>query len=446
MTREATVAVVVACLAVAAAVVAGLGGANTVESGDAPQPVIPDEERVPVEAVAVTDESETVRVGVIGTAFDRSNPALRGRVAAINQLGGPRLLSGPSDHGTAVAEIVAERSPAADLYLASVGRAPTPERYARAVDWLLAQDVDVIVDAGSYFPRTATGLDRIERAARRAAEEGIAVVTSAGNYATRHWRGTPREAGWVQFADGVGRNRLSDGSISGRVTLRLYWQGSADYDLYLYRRVANDPDELVAASRRETGGAEAIDTVVPEGEYYVRVYAESGGGVPLDLFAASHRLTHTSRRGSSLPPATVESVIAVGATAEDGERRYSSAGRDVTAPDGFRTTAAGRFAGSSAATPVVAGTVSTIIATDRDLTPSQIQRILTETADGSADRIDPDGAIRRVRNGSAGRTPTATAPDVTLGPTRDGGPTLDLAATGAVSGAVPRDARRFVAG
>lgn len=408
-------ALVLACLAVTAMAVTGVGSSQG-PSSVGPQPTILSDDGAPG-AVSGPSGDEPVRVGVIGTGFDPSNPALQGRIGSATRIGGPRLLAAPSGHGTAVAEIVAERSPDARLYLVSVGRAPTPERYERAVDWLLTQDVDVIVDAGSYFPRTAAGLDRIEQAADRAAQQGVAVVTSAGNYATRHWRGTAHRQGWVSFADDADRNRLGDGAIEGRVTLRLYWQGAADYDLYLYRSVTDGPDELVASSRREAGGAEAIDTTVSAGEYYVRVYAERGGE-PVDLFAASHRLTHADASGSSLPPATVDGVISVGATGLDGERAFSSAGRDVTAPDGVETTAAGRFTGTSAATPLVGGTVSELIDADGDLSPSEIERVLRETADGPADRLDSDDALRRVRNETDG-SDTRDRPKLDGGTPRD---------------------------
>lgn len=387
-------------LVVAAAIVAGVGGADDVAPPDGPRPVIPDQGVIAGSTTTGPETGETVKVGVIGTRFDRSHPALTGRVGDARRIGGVRPFAAGGDHGTAIAEIVAERSPSATLYLAALGPAPTPDGYARAVEWLEGRDVDVIVDAGSYFPRTARGLDRIERVAEQAADDGVAFVTSAGNYANRHWRGTTDDRGWVSFASSATRNRLGTGAISGRVTLRLYWEGTTDYDLYLYRRVPDGEDRVVARSTREAGGAEAIDTVVGEGEYYVRVYADDAGGNTVDLFAANHRLAHADSAGSSLPPATSSDVIAVGAVGPDGERAYSSTTRDVTAPDGVETTAAGRLLGSSAAAPIVASTVtSMLVASDRrELSPTEIRRILTETADGSADRLDTAEALARVRN------------------------------------------------
>ncbi|MFB6176952.1 MAG: S8 family serine peptidase [Halobaculum sp.] len=346
---------------------------------------------------------------MIGSAFDRDHPSLTGRVAAAHRIGGmPWFLQrrDPSLHDTAVAEIVAQRSPSANLYLAAVGRSPTPEQYTRAVNWLLARDVDVIVDAGSYFPRTSRGVEQFESAAARAAEAGAVFVTSAGNYADQHWRGRPSGTGWVSFAPGVKRNELGTGVVSGRVTLRLYWEGRADYDLYLYRDVPGPRDELVAKSARATGSTEAIDTVVPKGRYYVAVYARTGS-VPVDLFAPGYSLAHADAAGSSLPPATARGVIAVGSVGPNGAlRAYTSSVRDVSAADGVQTDAVGEFSGTSAAAPIVAGTVSSMVAEtdDEKLSPSEIETILQQTATGEVNRVDADAAVARAANVTDGGT------------------------------------------
>jgi hypothetical protein len=407
-------AVVAAMLVVTtSALGVGLVGADeSVDSG--PSPFFPDQTQIvsggpaPASDTTTNTEDDAVRVGIIGSGFDADHPSLSGRVGATTRIDNRPWLSRPDSgkiHDTAVAEIVAERSPSADLYLAAVGGNPTPEQYGSAVDWLLARDVDVIVDAGSYFPRTSRGLERFEAAASRAAESGAVFVTSAGNYAQRHWRGRPDGSGWLSFAPGTKRNDLGNGQISGRVTLRLYWQGSADYDLYLYRDIPGGSDELVAKSTREEGRAEAIDTVLAKGNYYVAVYNRDGSA-PVDLFAAARSLEHTSPAGGSLPPATAKGVVAVGAIQQGGKLQPYSSVSDVSAVDGIDTDVAGQFSGTSAATPIVAGTVSTMVAEarDRSLSPSEIVSILRETADGRLNRIDSDAAVARAINETGGGT------------------------------------------
>jgi len=342
---------------------------------------------------------DEVRVGVIGSAFGDAAD-IDGRVVARERVTASRFglavgKRGAGGHDAAVASVVAQRAPASSLYLASVGHEPTPAEYARAVDWLVEHDVDVIVDSGSYYPRTADGMDRIAAAAERAADEGTVFVTSGGNTAKRHWRGAATDPGWLAFGDdGTQGNRLGDGRISGAVTLRLYWTGSGDYDLYLYRDVTDGPDEVVAKSTRESGSAEAIDAVLPRGSYYVAVDVRDAGAGHVDLFAARHRLAYAAGGGGAVAPATAEGVISVGAVGPDGRlAAYSSPSTDVRAagtvalPDG-RT-----LEGTSAAAPAVAGVVAemSVAAGEGGLTPAEAERLLRRTAvDG---RIYPGSAV-----------------------------------------------------
>lgn len=345
---------------------------------------------------------EGVRVGVIGRRFDADHTAVADNVADARRFqAGLRFSGDPAAHDTAVAEIVADTAPDADLYLAGVGSRPSPTTYREAVQWLLANDVDVIVDAGSYFPASEETARKMTRVAEHASDEGVVFVTSAGNYADRHWAGAPTEPGWLTFAEGRQGNRLGNGEIEGQVRLRLYWDGDADYDLYLYRDRPGPNDPVVAKSTADGTSAEAIDATVPRGHYYVAIHVSEPGSTPveLDLFAANHPLEYTTAEGSLTAPATGEGVIVVGAVdpATGTQRAYSSRGStlDITAPDRMTTTVAGEFQGTSAAAPVVAGTAALMEARDGDLTPREVNRILRETAveTGGGLRLDPAEAV-----------------------------------------------------
>jgi hypothetical protein len=412
----------------------GVGAESSGDNGRLPaSDVLGGRQATAVDGVTAGGDS-SVEVGVIGTAFDPDRDSVESRVVDSRRIGGSPLSfgRGPTGHDTAVAEVVAEQSPSAALYLAGVGSRPTADRYATAVGWLLERNVDVIVDAGSYFPQTAAGHDRFEAAAERAAAAGVVFVTSAGNYAQRHWRGRATDTGWVTFDGETRRNALrgTDGSrtVEGQVTLRLYRRdgtagaSTTDYDLYLYRAVADGRDRLVASSTRTSGAAEAIDTTVPSGEYYVQLHADgaAGRGPPVDLFAARHRLSHPAREGSSLPPATAPEVIAVGAVDSDGEpARYATGVGDVRAGDTVVTDTIGRVRGTSAATPVVAGTVTHMLADGHRLSPGEVETILRETADGSR-QVDPDAAVARAGE-LAGRQRGVTASVWTGGVSNDAG-------------------------
>lgn len=379
-----------------------------------------------VRADAVHDRGLTgagVSVGVIGQGFD-ADGAVAPHVAAERQVGDPPRSTA---HDTAVAEVVSETAPDADLYLAGVGRTPTPAEYAAAVEWLTARGADIIVDSGSYFPSVAADERRLTAAAERATDRGVVFVTSAGNYADRHWAGAGTAEGWVTFADDDAANALADGErLQGRVTVRLRWHAAADYDLYLYRRLPNGADRVVAKSVGDETGpgltVESIDVAVPRGRYYVGVYADSvatatgnsvatatGNSVAtatskpaatpgrVQVFAAHHRLEHTTAHGSMVAPATSDRVVAVGAAANGEHLAYSSLSAtgsvDLTAPDSARTRADPTLAGTSAAAPYVAGTAALVEAAGRDPSPARVEAILERTADDEGSTVDALAAV-----------------------------------------------------
>jgi hypothetical protein len=428
---------------------AGLGGA--VERHPSGAGATADALRT-VRADAVHDRGLTgtgVVVGVVGQGFD-ADGAVASHVAGRRRIGdAPRSTA----HDTAVAEIVAETAPDANLYLAGVGRTPTPAEYATAVEWLTARGADVIVDAGSYFPSVAADERRLTAAAERATDRGVVFVTSAGNYADRHWAGAGAANGWVAFADGDAANALADGErLRGRVTVRLRSRAAVDYDLYLYRRLPNAPDRVVAKSVGDGTGpeltVEAVDVAVPPGRYYVGIYADDVGspGTPgstptpgrVQVFAAHHELEHTTARGSMVAPATSDRVVAVGAATDGARLSYSSVSAagsaDLTAPADAGTRAAPTLSGTSVAAPYVAGTAALVEAAGRDPSPARIEAILERTADGEGETVDalaaveaatgPESAATGVpapRSGDAapeGGTvdgPTATADDARIG-------------------------------
>jgi hypothetical protein len=358
-----------------------------------------------------------VDVGVIGRGFDAGDDVVAPHVVDRRQVGDPSRAAG---HDTAVAAVVSETAPAADLYLAGVGSTPTPEEYATAIDWLTDRGVDVIVDSGSYFPSVAADERRITAAAERATDRGVVFVTSAGNYADRHWAGTgtDTDGGWVSFADDDAANALADGErLDGAVTVRLRWRSAADYDLYLYRRLPDAPDRVVAKSTGEATGpgltVEGVDVAVPRGRYYVAVYADDPVATPgrVQVFAARHRLEHATAHGSMVAPATGENVVAVGA-ARDGERRsYSSLSADgsvdLTAPADGHDRVAPDLVGTSAAAPYVAGTAALVVSAEGDPSPARVESILERTAHGDGDALDALAAVEAATGASAG---AATGP------------------------------------
>ncbi|WP_224449899.1 S8 family serine peptidase [Haloprofundus salilacus] len=374
-----------------------------------------------------------VAVGVIGTSFEPEGSSIQEQVAGHRRASeqgrhgevavGPRRVD--SRHDTAVAAVVAETAPETELYLAAVGDNPTPEEYEAAVEWLVANDVTVVVDAGSYFASNPATNERITAVAERAAANGTVFVTSAGNYANNQWVGAGPSDGWVNFSNESQGNRLAGGNVTGgAVSLRLSWNTSADYDLYLYRDRESGPDPVVAKSVRRQNSSnasndsvqswEAIDASVPPGQYYVAIDAYNGSNESqLRLLSSRQSLDNAVANGSVVAPATGERVIAVGAVDVESGRvtGYSSrsdAFVDVWGPASVRTES-GSLEGTSAAAPYVAGTVALVASAsceERIRSEEMVELLRASAADGSQHRpgsVVAVDAIERVEanNGTA---------------------------------------------
>lgn len=333
-----------------------------------------------------------VTVGVIDSGFKLNHRSIAARVSAYRSFEG----ADGSIHGTAVASVVADTAPDAELHLAAIGPTTSPTEYRAAVEWLEASGVDVIIDAGSYFGDPGSNGHRIAAIAANTSDD-VVFVTSTGNYARRHWKGTPREGvNRVTFGPNVETNPLNDGKpLVGRVTLSLQWEGSTDYDLYLLREMPMG-DIIVA---RSTGGQDAdvgyerISTSLPRGHYAVAIRVnetEAPGPVPtpsVDLFA-SHPLRYSTAPGSITSPATADTVIAVGAYGDYGIEPFSSRGPtpagdlgvDIVAPDAVRLPNYETSGGTSFAAPYVAGTAALLKGTNPALSAGEVKQLLADSA------------------------------------------------------------------
>ncbi|MEE4277980.1 MAG: S8 family serine peptidase [Halieaceae bacterium] len=130
-----------------------------------------------------------VRVGMIDSLVDTSHPALQ-RSRIESRSFAPRGAAAPNFHGTAIASIIAANSdeyrglaPNAQLFAASVfeldkerGEIASTVSLIRALDWLLASDVDVVNISLAGPPNRL-----LEKALERAAEQKVVVMAAAGN-------------------------------------------------------------------------------------------------------------------------------------------------------------------------------------------------------------------------------------------------------------------------
>ena len=346
---------------------------------------------------------------------------------------------GNTPHGTAVAENVIDMAPEVSLYIATY---VSYGDLRNVVDWMISEGVSVInrsLGGQSQGPGDGTSpfsyshLNTIDRAV----EGGIVFLNSAGNSASETWfqKGPPSILdsdgdgdGWIKFGsdtdNSVGRvdrdthtQRLSEGTKIGAY---LRWEdawprASTNIDLYLYESNSN---EIIARATDPQGGrrwdvpTETLFTEIPkDGEYELMLFYR-GGGLPdwIQLVAPKTGLLEHRTDGYSIKGASESAnpgMLTVGATHYWDTHtiaEYSSQGPTVDGrikPD-IVGSACGKtasyeshsrdgnlcsYAGTSSASPHVAGLAALVKQRFPDYTPAQIASYLKRNAE---QREEPD--------------------------------------------------------
>jgi len=311
-----------------------------------------------------------------------------------------------SDHGTAVAEIVHEMAPEAELLLVCVG---TELDLAAAVSYLKSQGVRIVNHSMGWFgPSRGDGTGYIGALVADARASGILWVNSAGNEAETHWSGTFSGAGddvhdWA--ANGDEGNSLfwpNDSVICGLLKWDEWPAAVSDFDLAL---VDAETSTLIDISDGyQTGSQPPLEEVCVEqttGRDLVVFWAIVAYDVTtsprLDLFSYSPPLEYQTAAGSIVDPATSSAALAVGALCWQSRQLepYSSQGPTIDGrmkPDlvghdsvsgatyGPFTSCPSAFAGTSASSPEVAGAAALVKQAYPAYAPGALQQYLVRSA------------------------------------------------------------------
>lgn len=347
-----------------------------------------------------------IKVGIIDQGFlgypSKLGTELPSTVVAWGKgTAGPE--NGGTDHGVKVAEIIHDMAPGASLYIA---RAENPVDLGRAKDWMIAQGVKVINHSYGYV---GFGILDGRGPVNDTVTSAVGTVfwaQAAGNYRLCHWMGnfTNTDAdGWMEWDGGAVDANVFWADAGSTIEGVLWWNDSApakqDYDLYLYRW-DDSAFRYVSSSINYQNGAvgatafECVSVRAPvAGPYawFIHRYSASRSDVGFDFFSLSHDLddgyppSFWKYRRSILQPADNQSsgFMAAGAVGRGpafAQESYSSEGptRDgrltpeIVAPSNVNTSL-GRFAGTSASAPHLAGAAALVRQAFPAYTPAQVE-------------------------------------------------------------------------
>jgi subtilisin family serine protease len=369
-----------------------------------------------------------VKIGIIDGSFAeypsrQAAGELPATVTTADFCGG-QILNPANDgvHGTAVAEIVYDMAPEASLYLICIGEGLSALQ--SAASYAKTQGIRVVNFSAGY-PASSRGDGRggpstYEGIVADAVASGITWVNAAGNQARRHWSGSfvgSQGGQWQEFAPGVDRQTFALPYLT-EVCVYLKWDewplARSDYDVLLF---GSDPANPVSGADRPSVGAEPKERFCyanfnsSEVLFHLGIWRASGTGTPrIDLFISGSALDNPVPAGSLVEPATVATVISVGAACWQGGTvdDYSSRGPtidgriapDLLGPSEVTTATYGTssscsrsvgFPGTSSSAPHVAGAAALLLQKNPSFTPAQIRAgLIASASDRGAVGADND--------------------------------------------------------
>jgi len=369
----------------------------------------------PHEAVAVTSQGVSimgaadmqtlgsvgvgVKIGIIDLGFAgyTSAQASGDLPATLNITDYTGSGTGGLNHGTQVAEIAYDMAPGAEFYLAKIG---TTTQLQQAVNDMAAAGVKVINHSVAWFGAAFyDGTGQLCDITNSAESNGIQWVNAMGNSRYKHYMGVFADSDSNlehEFVTGQNYNTISLTSGS-QVTLIMNWDdypvSRVNYNLYLYDDVPGAGGVLVSSSTNSQSGGggspyESLTyTPVKTAAHYivVRKTSSNTANINLSIFSIGPNLGVKTTASSITQPADCNSVLSVGATnLTDGAEYFSSEGPttdgrskpEVSATNRVTTSLSSVFAGTSAASPHVAGAAALLLSQNPSLTTTQLRSLL----------------------------------------------------------------------
>jgi subtilisin family serine protease len=343
------------------------------------------------------------------------------------------------DEGTAMLEIVHDMAPGADLYFHDCGS--DVYTFMDAIDELVAEGCTVIVDDMNwqYEPFYEDG-DVSTHIGEILSHGQVIYISSAGNTANKHYEGDFLDNGNHEHDFSGGKNQSFNFTLDriADATVVLEWNdrfGASDnnYDLYLYDKA--NGQLLAYSNNSQTGTQDPLEILDYENpgktpiDAEIRVVNVNGAAQPRNLAVFIHdnggvfRSDYSVKNGSITGHQALPGVVTVGAVSADdpGSVEFYSSRGPVTIsypvpeirqkPDicgvtnvrisgagGFPAVNPGRFTGTSAAAPHIAGVVASVWGAYPGLTPDQVKDYLYRSADPDG---DPNGCGHGLANATA---------------------------------------------
>jgi Ca2+-binding RTX toxin-like protein len=441
-----------------------------------PTPVYPEAVNTS-QALPVMDVDDWHAAGYRGEGVDVAvvDSGFKNRVAARNNgdLPNPLLTKNYCDagldgsgsgtiHGTAVAEVVYDIAPEADLWLVCIDNSLD---LAKAITWMGQNGIDVFnASLGFIAAYPGDGTGQLKTYSAKAEKNGITWVNSAGNYGLNHWGGAFTDTepdGLHQFAGTDERFSITL-AANYYIQVMLRWDdtwpyAANDFDLYLYQK--GNPVPLAVSDQCQGGLTLACSGPPKEQLYYnngataieVEIEVRRGSGTStsspyLDVFFLPTDQQYVTPLDAVVPAgslndaSTVAKVLSVGAAnwdpvtwsagvwkAEDfssrGPTRAGLTKPDVAGYDGVDTfgypyswpSGPFGFFGTSAAAPHATGLAVLLLQANPDFTPVQLRAaVKSHTVNVAPAGVDNLTGKGRIMLGAPPAWPTCSGKAATI--------------------------------